>query len=106
MTRQLEAALGRRPPAALQQVTVAYEPVWAIGTGRNATARDAAEVHRAIRRWLAEHGAKSSRILYGGSVSLKNAAELLAERELDGVLVGGASLDPATWGELVRSTAA
>src|SRR5204863_3717035 len=51
-------------------------------------------------------GAKSSRILYGGSVSLKNAAELLAERELDGVLVGGASLDPATWGELVRSTAA
>ena len=106
VTRQLEAALGRRPPAALQQVTVAYEPVWAIGTGRNATPRDAAEVHRAIRRWLAEHGAKSSRILYGGSVSLKNAAELLAERELDGVLVGGASLDPATWGELVRSTAA
>ena len=106
VTRQLEAALGRRPPAALQQVTVAYEPVWAIGTGRNATPRDAAEVHRAIRRWLAEHGAKSSRILYGGSVSLKNAAELLAERALDGVLVGGASLDPATWGELVRSTAA
>ena len=106
VTRQLEAALGRRPPAALQQVTVAYEPVWAIGTGRNATPRDAAEVHRAIRRWLAEHGAKSSRILYGGSVSLKNAAALLAERELDGVLVGGASLDPATWGELVRTATA
>ena len=103
--RQLEAALGRRQPAVLQQVTVAYEPVWAIGTGKNATPRDAAEVHRAIRDWLASRGSNAPRILYGGSVNLKNAAELLAERELDGVLVGSASLDPETWGALVRTAA-
>ncbi len=105
VTRQLEAALGRRQPTALQQVTVAYEPVWAIGTGKNATPRDAADVHREIRRWLAARGAKTPRILYGGSVSLKNTAELLAERELEGVLVGGASLDPEAWGALVRTAA-
>ena len=103
--RQLAAALGSRQPADLQQVTIAYEPVWAIGTGKNATPRDAAEVHREIRGWLAARGAHSSRILYGGSVNLKNAAELLAERELDGVLVGGASLDPETWSALVRTAA-
>ena len=69
----------------------------------DATPTDAAEVHREIRAWLAARGAKACRILYGGSVTLKNAAELLAERELDGVLVGGASLDPETWGALVRT---
>src|SRR2546422_7164076 len=103
--RQLAAALGSRQPAVLQQVTIAYEPVWAIGTGKNATPTDAAEVHREIRGWLTARGAKACRILYGGSVNLKNAAELLAERELDGVLVGGASLDPETWGALVRTAA-
>jgi triosephosphate isomerase len=87
-------------------VIVAYEPVWAIGTGKNATPRDAAEVHRHIRAWLAERGNKNAiRILYGGSVNLKNAAELLAERELDGVLVGGASLDATGWAQLVQTAA-
>jgi len=105
VTRQLEAAVGGRQPVVLQRVTVAYEPVWAIGTGKNATPWDAAVVHREIRRWLAARGAKTPRVLYGGSVNLKNAAELLAERELDGVLVGGASLDPAAWGALVRTAA-
>jgi triosephosphate isomerase (TIM) len=102
VTRQLDAALGggTRIDA---QVTIAYEPVWAIGTGRNATPQDAAEVHRAIRSWLKEHQAKGTRVLYGGSVNLKNVAELLAEPELDGVLVGGASLDPQAWGELVHT---
>ncbi|HUC40144.1 MAG TPA: triose-phosphate isomerase [Gemmatimonadales bacterium] len=100
VTRQLEAALpGKVDP----RVTIAYEPVWAIGTGRNATPTDAAEVHRAIRAWLKNRTSGETRILYGGSVNLKNAAELLAERELDGVLVGGASLDPHGWGELVRT---
>ncbi len=106
VTRQLEAALGGRDGKA--RVTIAYEPVWAIGTGRNATPKDAAEVHRAIRSWLKEHAVTASPfvILYGGSVSLKNAAELLAEHELDGVLVGGASLDPRAWAQLVRTAAA
>jgi len=98
--RQLHAALGDRVEVL---VTVAYEPVWAIGTGRNATPRDAAEVHRAIRAWLKERQAKETRVLYGGSVNVKNAVELLAEQELDGVLVGGASLDPQVWIELVRT---
>src|SRR2546430_3841688 len=101
----------RRPPRSTlfpyttlfrSQATIAYEPVWAIGTGRNATPKDAAEVHRAIRSWLKDRQASETRILYGGSVNVKNAAELLAERELDGVLVGGASLDPSGWAELVR----
>jgi triosephosphate isomerase len=105
VTRQLEAALGTLAPDPLGRVTVAYEPVWAIGTGRNATPKDAAAVHAAIRAWLTQRQRGAARILYGGSVNLKNAAELLAERELDGVLVGGASLEPAGWAELVRTAA-
>jgi triosephosphate isomerase len=106
VTRQLEAALGRRDGKA--RVTIAYEPVWAIGTGRNATPKDAAEVHRAIRGWLKDRAVTAAPfvILYGGSVNLKNTAELLAEHELDGVLVGGASLDPRGWAQLVRTAVA
>jgi len=106
VTRQLEAALATLAADVLGKVTVAYEPVWAIGTGKNATPKDAAVVHAEIRAWLKQRKAGATRILYGGSVNLKNAAELLAERELDGVLVGGASLDPAGWAELVRTAAA
>ena len=95
--RQLRAALADREPARLAEVVVAYEPVWAIGTGRNATPADAARVHRAIRTALRDLGHSAPRILYGGSVNAGNAAALLAEVELDGVLVGGASLDPAGW---------
>jgi len=63
-------------------------------------------VHREIRAWLLARGVPEPRVLYGGSVNLKNAAELLAEPELDGVLVGGASLDPEGWAQLVQSAAA
>jgi triosephosphate isomerase (TIM) len=105
VTRQLEAALSDVEPSTLDRVTIAYEPVWAIGTGKNATPADAAEVHASIRRWLSGRGVRATRVLYGGSVNLKNIAELLAERELDGVLVGGASLDPEGWAQLVQTAA-
>jgi triosephosphate isomerase len=97
--RQLEAGLAGLDAASVARVTIAYEPVWAIGTGLNATPSDAATVHRAIRAWLASHTPPGTRakILYGGSVSAKNAADLLAQDEIDGVLVGGASLDADSW---------
>jgi triosephosphate isomerase len=104
--RQLSAGLGGTEGAPLARLVIAYEPVWAIGTGRNATPADASAVHREIRAWLVGRGAPEPRVLYGGSVNLKNATELLAEPELDGVLVGGASLDPEGWAQLVQTSAA
>jgi len=97
VNRQLNAGVRGLPAEELDRVVVAYEPVWAIGTGRNATPRDAALVHTGIRRALMGLGAGVTRILYGGSVNPANAAALLAESEVDGVLVGGASLDPVGW---------
>ena len=105
-TRQLSGALSQLDGGALSRIVIAYEPVWAIGTGKNATPQDAAMVHREVRAWLQARSAARPRVLYGGSVNLKNAAELLAEPELDGVLVGGASLDPETWAQLVQTGAA
>ncbi len=104
--RQLAAALGGTEGAPLARVVIAYEPVWAIGTGRNATPADASAVHREIRAWLVARGDAQPKVLYGGSVNLKNVAELLAEPELDGILVGGASLDPEGWAQLVQTATA
>ena len=77
---------------------LAYEPVWAIGTGKTASPEQAQEVHAAIRAWLAEHVspqvAEATRILYGGSVTAENCRELAACPDIDGSLVGGASLKP------------
>jgi triosephosphate isomerase len=103
--RQLEAGLAGLDGSSVGRVVIAYEPVWAIGTGLNATPSDAAAVHRAIRSWLGAHtpAGTRSRILYGGSVSAKNAAELLAEPEIDGVLVGGASLEADSWVSICES---
>ena len=102
--RQLSALNGLNP-GELEKILIAYEPVWAIGTGKNATPDDAANVHASIRSWLAERGVAEdrARILYGGSVKPANAAALLAESEIDGVLVGGASLDPDSWLDVVRT---
>jgi triosephosphate isomerase len=105
VVRQLAGALGGLEAPALSRLVVAYEPVWAIGTGRNATPRDASAVHREIRSWVGQRGVSRLRVLYGGSVNAKNAADLLAEPELDGVLVGGASLDPDGWAQLVQTAA-
>jgi len=100
--RQLRAALDKCSPDDLARVVIAYEPVWAIGTGKNATPKDAATAHHAIRGVLAGLGLKGrATVLYGGSVNAGNAAALLAEEELDGVLVGGASLDPKGWAGIV-----
>jgi triosephosphate isomerase len=97
--RQLAAGLAGLDAGAMARVVVAYEPVWAIGTGVNATPADAAAVHRTVRAWLAARTRAAARttILYGGSVNPENAAALLAEEELDGFLVGGASLEAESW---------
>ena len=81
------------------RIVIAYEPIWAIGTGKVATTQQAQEVHAMIRQWLAkevsQQVADDTRILYGGSVSEKNCKELSKEQDIDGFLVGGASLKPA-----------
>jgi len=99
VVRQLQAGLSGLDAAALGGVAIAYEPVWAIGTGVNATPADAAAVHRAIGAWLAARLAPATTVsvLYGGSVSPANAAALLAEPAINGVLVGGASLEAESW---------
>ena len=102
--RQLDALDGLETDA-LRRLVIAYEPVWAIGTGRTATPADAAIVHREIRDWFAGRDVTPSdvRVLYGGSVKPSNAAELLSDPDIDGVLVGGASLNPVSWGEICNA---
>ncbi len=93
--RQLDAVLDHNPAHTLAQAVIAYEPVWAIGTGRTATPEQAEEVHRFIRERLAQRDAAlaaGTRIVYGGSVNADNAAQLFAMADVDGGLVGGASL--------------
>jgi triosephosphate isomerase len=100
VTRQLESGLAELTQRETTTSVIAYEPVWAIGTGKNATAEDASQIHGVLRRALSDLiGDRSAevRILYGGSVKPDNAAELLDAPEVDGVLVGGASLDVESW---------
>jgi triosephosphate isomerase len=101
--RQLHAGLEGVAPEDLTRIAIAYEPVWAIGTGRNATPPDASLVHQSIRKELTRMGAPARiPVLYGGSVNRGNVTALVAEPEIDGVLVGGASLDPEGWAALVE----
>ncbi|HVJ89008.1 MAG TPA: triose-phosphate isomerase, partial [Labilithrix sp.] len=89
-----------------QPVAIAYEPDWAIGTGKTAAPAEAEEVHAAIRKWLSDKDpslAERTRILYGGSVKADNAAALLACPNVDGALVGGASLDPGSFGAIAKA---
>ncbi|UCH83098.1 MAG: triose-phosphate isomerase, partial [Candidatus Latescibacterota bacterium] len=94
---QLSSALKGLSASDLDKTIIAYEPVWAIGTGKTATPEDAVEMHRFIRRFVTRQFgselAQTMRILYGGSVKPENAAGLLGEEEIDGALVGGASLE-------------
>ncbi len=107
IVRQLDAALLGVPEDAKKSVLVAYEPVWAIGTGETATVDDVAEAHGILRRRLEEvRGdgfAQEVAILYGGSVNPDNAAELLSVADVDGVLVGGASLDPESFARIAEA---
>jgi triosephosphate isomerase (TIM) len=104
--RQLEGGLQGVSAEAAANVVIAYEPIWAIGTGRTASAADAEEVCKAIRVWLAaNYGAELAqrvRVQYGGSVTPANIAELMAEDDIDGALVGGASLDAERFSQIVR----
>lgn len=103
VTRQLDAVFDSGNSSQLSSVTIAYEPVWAIGTGRTASPGDAAQVHGVIREHLSREYRWKGRILYGGSVTEDNAASLLGEEQIDGLLVGGASLDPERWHRLITS---
>ncbi|MCM8787067.1 MAG: triose-phosphate isomerase [Candidatus Omnitrophica bacterium] len=88
-------------------LVIAYEPVWAIGTGKNATAQQAEEVHKFIRNWFKENFStsfsESLRILYGGSVKPTNIKELIKEEDIDGALVGGASIDAISFSQIIKN---
>ncbi|MBW2272625.1 MAG: triose-phosphate isomerase [Deltaproteobacteria bacterium] len=101
----LAASLAGVPGERADELVIAYEPVWAIGTGKTATPQMAQEVHGFIRSQLAERfgdSAESMRIQYGGSVKPDNVAEIMAQPDIDGALVGGASLDPDNFSKIAR----
>lgn len=106
VTQQLDVVIAEAGIQAFMQAVVAYEPVWAIGTGLTATPAQAQEVHAAIRQCLAKHDAQVAsavRIVYGGSVKADNAAELFSQADIDGGLVGGASLNAEEFGAICRA---
>ena len=109
LDRQIKGSLAGVSARELVDVVIAYEPVWAIGTGRTATPQQAQDAHAFIRAKLAElwdsASAEKVRIQYGGSVKAQNAAELMGQADIDGALVGGASLDPRGFAEIVKAAA-
>jgi triosephosphate isomerase len=109
VTRQLKNGLAGLNAEKASAVTIAYEPVWAIGTGRTATPQQAQEVHRLVRNLLAQmyddRLAQETRILYGGSVKPDNSDDLMSQQDIDGLLVGGASLNADDFLAIIRSAA-
>jgi triosephosphate isomerase len=107
LSLQLRGSLAGLKSKDLQETVVAYEPVWAIGTGRNATPEQAQEAHAFIRETLGELSdattADRIRIQYGGSVKVDNAGALMSQPDIDGALVGGASLDPRSFARIVQA---
>ncbi len=107
LRRQTSRALEGVDAAGAEPIVIAYEPVWAIGTGKTATPEIAAEAHAIIRHEVAQllgrAASERMRILYGGSVKADNAEQLCAQPEIDGALVGGASLDPASFAKIVAA---
>ena len=105
LDRQIKDGLDQISAAQVGALVVAYEPVWAIGTGRTATAAQAGEAHahirKRLRQWFGADAADACRILYGGSVKPDNIRELIAEPDVDGALVGGASLDARSFADIV-----
>jgi len=105
ITAQLAADLAAVPATAASSIVIAYEPIWAIGTGETASPEEAQETIHMIREWLAtaynEQTAEEVRILYGGSVKPENTAALMAQPDIDGALVGGASLSPESFTQII-----
>ena len=105
LDRQIKDGLDQIAAEQIGALVVAYEPVWAIGTGRTATAAQAGEAHahirKRLRQWFGADAADRCRILYGGSVKPDNIRELIAEEDVDGALVGGASLDVRSFADIV-----
>jgi len=110
LDRQIKDGLDKVTGEQLAELVIAYEPVWAIGTGKNATAAQAGEAHAHIRtrlrQWFGAEAADQCRILYGGSVKPDNIRQLIAEPDVDGALVGGASLDLKSFSEIVTGSRA
>ncbi|MFV0415378.1 MAG: triose-phosphate isomerase [Chthoniobacterales bacterium] len=107
LEKQLRGGLAGVSPKQFEDIVIAYEPVWAIGTGRTATPEQAQAAHAHIRKILADlidkETAAKIRIQYGGSVKPANAKELLSQADIDGALVGGASLDPRSFAEIINA---
>ncbi|MCF7908452.1 MAG: triose-phosphate isomerase [Candidatus Omnitrophica bacterium] len=105
---QLSGGLKGLEAESVERLVLAYEPVWAIGTGKTATPQQAEEVHKFIRNWLAKQYsdqlAANLRIIYGGSVKPSNIKELMQEADIDGALVGGASLDSSSFAQIVKNS--
>jgi triosephosphate isomerase len=105
LDRQVRQGLDALTSDQIGQLVIAYEPVWAIGTGRNATAAQAGEAHghirKRLRQWFSPEAAELCHVIYGGSVKPENIADLMAQPDVDGALVGGASLEVRSFLEIV-----